>query len=233
MKATVSNGLLTYRGPSAIDGLPIQSIMTGIHKPSKNPKTGPMIQQYIITVDIRPSEAVKTGADVSICGSCVHRPLNATVNGEIPCYITTWQAPNRIFDTEYPTADSLAGVRDASVRLGAYGEPTALPFELNARYIEGRKHTGYTHRWRETDQRYKNLLMASVDSPQEQAEASKAGWRTFRVRKSTDALLPGEIACPASKESGRRTTCDKCLLCNGTTTKAKNIAIIEHGSGRK
>ena len=75
--------------------------------------------------------------------------------------------------------------------------------------------------------------MASVDNLAERLEAEQAGWRTFRVLRSEEELLPGEIRCPASAEAGRLTTCDRCLLCDGTSHKhghnANSIAITVHG----
>jgi hypothetical protein len=229
MKAKTSNGVTTYRGPSDIDGRPIMAILTGTNRPSQNRKTADMLQLWIMPTDSKPTEAIKNGDDVSVCGTCPHRPSLAKATGAKECYVNVGQAPNGIYGTSYPTADNLDGVRQAPVRLGAWGEPAAIPYEFNERLIGNRRHTGYTHRWREANPLYKNLLMASVDSPQEQAEASAKGFRTFRVRKdATVPVLPGEIVCPASEEGGRRTTCAQCLLCNGTTTKAKNIVIIEH-----
>ena len=70
--------------------------------------------------------------------------------------------------------------------------------------------------------------MASVDSIEEQIEAQGMGWRTFRVRKAADALMPGEIQCPASKWGGMKTNCAKCLLCSGTSLDAKNVSEVEH-----
>ena len=43
-----------------------------------------------------------------------------------------------------------------------------------------------------------------------------------------------EILCPASEEAGKKTSCIKCGLCAGTTTKSKkSIAIVAHGNGSK
>lgn len=173
----------------------------------------------------RPSEAVKSGADVSVCGDCAHRPSVARERGVKECYVQTGRAPNMIYATDYPDVEPVS--RGVPVRLGAWGEPTSIPYETTLAIAPG-QHTGYTHRWRVCDQRYRELLMASVDSEEEQAEAVAMGWRTFRVRRATDALLPGEITCPASKEAGHVTNCAKCLLCAGTSRQAKNIAIIAH-----
>ena len=70
-----------WRGNSPIDNEPIVLIATGLSrsqsKQSKNRKTGPMVQTHILRQDMRPIEAVNTGADVSICGDCPLRQFNA------------------------------------------------------------------------------------------------------------------------------------------------------------
>jgi hypothetical protein len=93
-------------------------------------------------------------------------------------------------------------------------------------------HTGYTHAWRNRAD-LASLLMASADTVQDQIDASTSGWRTFRVRTAEETLAPREIACPASEESGKRTSCDSCGLCDGARTddRRANIAIIVHGIG--
>jgi hypothetical protein len=77
------------------------------------------------------------------------------------------------------------------------------------------------------------MLMASADSAQDQQDATAQGWRTFRVRTADDTLEQREIACPASDEAGKRTSCDSCGLCDGARTEDRraNIAIIVHGIG--
>jgi hypothetical protein len=48
------------------------------------------------------------------------------------------------------------------------------------------------------------------------------------------AVVKGkEILCPASKEAGYKTSCDKCGLCAGASIAAKSIAIVAHGNGAK
>jgi len=75
--------------------------------------------------------------------------------------------------------------------------------------------------------------MASVDSTEEYRMAKLAGWRTFRVRTNAESLMACEIACPASDEAGKKTTCERCGLCNGTRRNdaRKDIAILVHGTG--
>jgi hypothetical protein len=76
--------------------------------------------------------------------------------------------------------------------------------------------------------------MASVDSEQEARAAQAAGWRTFRVKVSTDPKLEREVTCPASKEAGQRTTCEDCRACGGLSAKARaGIVINAHGATAK
>ena len=73
--------------------------------------------------------------------------------------------------------------------------------------------------------------MASADSADDRMLAIAKGYRTFRVRTESEALLPGEFICPASEEAGKRLTCDTCGACNGgVDSKKASPAIIVHGS---
>jgi RecJ-like exonuclease len=80
----------------------------------------------------------------------------------------------------------------------------------------------------------RDLCMASCDNEFEQAIAKAQGWRTFRVMRQGDRMLPREIVCPASKEAGAKTTCALCKACGGNGAKAKaDIAIVAHGAAGK
>ncbi len=76
--------------------------------------------------------------------------------------------------------------------------------------------------------------MASVDSiigyDKEYNKARALGWRTFRIRESAEnPVMEDEFICPASKEAGVLTNCQKCNLCNGLQrANAKNPVIIHH-----
>lgn len=237
---TQSNGWQVYTGPSDIDGRPIRAVMTGTRTPSKNSKTGPQRQLFILPDSGEsPSQAVKSGNDESVCGTCKRRPIlvaqaleKATTKKERaavpkPCYVRVFQSVNAVGRTSYPTTYE-GPAPTTSLRLGAWAEPTALPYETVAALVGPTGHTGYTHRWRECDQRFREILMASVDTLEERREARAMGWRCFRTRKSHEAVQRGEIVCPASKEAGQRTTCDQCKLCAGASHKAKDVVIIEH-----
>jgi hypothetical protein len=234
-------GAVLYDGPSLLDGAPIVVIATGVTgKKSANSKTGGMVQTYIIRSDVHPVEAVRNGDDGSVCGAgddaCPLRPSVAG-KGEAQCYVNKGFGPQSVYRAHsrgaYPTATP-ADVLDAAdgrpIRFGTYGDPAAAPAEVwQALAAPGR--TGYTHQWRNADV-LQSLVMASVGTEAEARQAQADGWRTFRVRGPQEPLMPNEIACPASAESGRKTQCESCGLCNGKTSASdarKNIAIIDHG----
>jgi len=221
------NGSTIYNGPSEINGQEIKATITGTTTKSANTKTGDMAQLWLMFAGERPTDAAKSGSDESVCGQCPHRPMLAKTTGKAPCYVNLGQAPNGVFKASYPDGTPTI---NKPLRLGAYGEPTSVPIQIIREAVESAQgHTGYTHQWRNPKfDEFKTLCMASVDSEEEQIEAESQGWRTFRVRKPSEALMPGEINCPASKESGYRTNCANCQLCSGTTRQAKNISIIEH-----
>jgi uncharacterized low-complexity protein len=194
---------------------------------SNNRKTGNMIQVWILRSDVDPVTAIKQGSDRRICGDC---PARGTY-----CYVNVGQAPNAVFRayvngsySKLELADYGSVFSGRAVRLGAYGDPAFIP----QRVIEGivahaSNWTGYTHQWRKAPW-LSHYVMASVDSIAEKIDATKWGWRTFRV-SATDEGTVGEIMCPASQG---KTTCADCCLCNGVhgADKRKSIFIPVHGS---
>lgn len=124
-------------------------------------------------------------------------------------------------------------LRGKVLRFGAYGDPVAVPLTMWKRIISAlriQQWVGYTHQWKDPKfQSYQQYLMASCDSESDREEAKSKGWRTFRVRSATGAVMLGEFICPASPEGGVRTNCQFCVLCNGLTTRAKDPVIIAHG----
>jgi hypothetical protein len=233
--------VIVYRGPSRFDGAPIVAIVTGLRRPSNNPKTGRMAQLWILRSDMSPLEAIDKRADYSVCADC---RLRGTGSKDRSCYVSMKNAPLAVYRAfkrgMYPTVDPSIVAEylrsaDLSIRFGAYGEPTALPRWILDDLAEGTTYTGYTHQWNSSGiAAYRHLLMASVDSTSEAVQAASLGWRTFRTRTAESPLLPREIACPASDEMGHRTTCAECALCDGARAgdRRKQIAIVVHGSGK-
>ena len=240
----MSNGIEIWRGASELDGSPIMLIATGLKASSRNAKTGNMIQTWILRADMSPIEAVKTGADSAICGDCRHRggEVDGVHGVKRACYVTVWQAPRSVFESHgrgiYPVtaiADSALLFAGRSVRLGAYGDPAAVPLAVWDSVLGSvGAITGYTHAWRNCDSGFARYCMASADTALEKLEAEIKGYRVFRVKLASDPRLPGEVSCPASKEAGQKTNCAACKACGGLFAKAKaGIVIDAHGAGTK
>lgn len=223
---------LLYKGPSELDGKKIIVLATGIENPSSNAKTGAMIQTYILRDDILPSEAVKLREDVSICGDCVHR--GATPK-ERSCYVVPFMGPNGVWRAykNSPTPiitdlEDLGWLED--IRLGAYGDPAAVPIDVWERLTKkANGFTGYTHQWKNCDPKLKKFCMASVDSNAEHLLATSAGWRTFRVKRAAEPLTTNETICPATI-TNNKAQCKTCLACAGTSRQQNNIAVDVHGA---
>ena len=124
------SAIVVYRGPSAIDGSPIVAILSGLVEPSDNSKTGPMAQLWILPADVAPHEAQRTGEDRSVCGACPMRPSIAP-KGSPRCYVKTFQGPLSTWKANHAEPVDLAGavaaLRGKALRLGAYGDPAAIP----------------------------------------------------------------------------------------------------------
>lgn len=235
-------GYIAYEGPSLIDGAPIVVIVNKLDG-SDNAKTGAIVQSFIIRADVAPTDALKNGADESICGDCPHRPLLAKQNGQAPCYVNVGRSVRSVYEAyrrgRYTKADPATIARALAgkiVRLGTYGDPAAAPVTMWAqitRYAAGRR--GYTHQWQRPDfdaAAWAPLVMASADTIDEAARANLLGMRVFRVSIGLD-VQAGEASCPASAEAGRRATCAKCTLCSGTSIQARDIVIADHAAGHK
>lgn len=228
-------GYVIYDGPSILDGQRIIVVVTGLLA-SRNTKTGKMVQTYIIRPDMHPMEAVRTGADASICGDCVHRG-DGTGKGR-SCYVTLIHGPANVYRSYlrgvYPaaTAAEVAEiVAGRMVRLGTYGDPAAAPLALWQTLVaKAAGFTGYTHQWKRIDPAWSRLVMASADSQTDAKEAWLRGYRTFRVGAAP--MAGREVNCPASEEAGKRTQCIDCRLCMGTTSRSPvSIQIAPHGAG--
>lgn len=242
--AKQARNAIIYRGPSLIDGKPIIAVAT---LSGANRKTGRMVQTYILRSDIEPMAANKSGEDYSICGSCPFRgtpttdPNRKLAEGR-KCYVVMAQGVRVVWDAVcrnvYPDVaghDAIAALGAGHmVRLGTYGDPSAVPsYVWESLISRASGHTAYSHQaniaW--ADFR-RDLMMQSVDSLAEAELAWLLGRRTFRVVSKVSDIVKGrEILCPASAEAGKKTTCSNCGLCGGTSIKAKSIAIPAHGNG--
>lgn len=242
-------GFIVYEGPSEIDGKPIVVVLNKINAPSENEKTGALVQSFILRADVPPVEALKTGDDESVCGSCPHRPLLVAMMARIgitmpPCYVRVWQSVRSVWDAyrrgryvrvtdRRQLADALRG---RILRLGTYGDPAAAPVGLWRELCAmAAGHRGYTHQWQRDDfdhLAWAPLVMASADTIDQAALANLYGMRAFRVSVGVDKQ-PMETTCPASAEGHRRSNCERCGLCAGTSVQARDIVIADHASGHK
>ena len=229
--------IVFYKGPSLLTGAPIVAILTGLRRAARNTKTGNMLQTYILRSDMTPNEAIVSGGDDAICGDCSLRSATGAIGRA--CYVNWWQAPSRVHHALYrhegvtsPEAGKLA--RGRYVRVGTYGDPAAIPFIIWRDLLEHVSGwTGYTHQWRTCDRAFRGILMASVDTPAEQLEAVRRGWRTFRARAEHEQVGVGEVRCPASSEMGHALTCRECEMCRGGAVLRPNVTIIAHGPRAK
>lgn len=188
---------------------------------TSNRKTGSMVQIWILNKHMNPAEAVKTGNDSTVCGSCKHRGTS--------CYVNVGFAPNNIFKAykqgKYKPAKPKHLLAE-DVRFGAYGDPAFIPLSLiHAISVYANSYTGYTHQWEHCHPDYKNYLMASVDTLDEMKKAQSMGWSTFRVLADDDEPELFESRCPSDV-----ITCKQCKKCDG---KSGNIYIPVHGPKHK
>lgn len=226
---------IIYNGPSQIDGKPIVVIAT---YSNRNRKTGRVLQTYILSRDINPLEASKTGADYSICGDCPMRGEVTTdpkrkIAKKRRCYVNlgqgvliVWRAFQRgVYPNAMHSEDRKALGHGRVVRVGTYGDPAAAPdYVWDQLIAEAQTWMAYTHQkpWRP------DIAMQSADDYHEAALHWAAGRRTFRVVADLgDIDHANEALCPASKEAGARVQCAACKLCRGSAA-AKSIAIVEH-----
>jgi hypothetical protein len=224
-------GYIVYEGPSVLDGAPIVMVLT---LSTNNRKTGDMLQTWIIRSDVSPLAASQQKLDSSICGNCPHK---WSVGGA--CYVNLGQAPMAIYNAyqrgAYPhlpaDTETLQEIfHNRRVRLGAYGDPAAVPVTVLrtlTTYAAG--YTGYTHQMRHKnfDPAVLQYCMASTETlkTSQQAWADKA--RTFRIVRDISQLQPGEIECLSDAKG---IPCSECLLCDGKQAGKPNIAIVVHGS---
>lgn len=256
-KAARPSGFVLYEGPSLYDGAPVVVIAT---RSSRNKKTGPMLQTWILRADVDPLAASRTGADFSICGACPHRgtanpgKTSGTADGR-GCYVQIGQAPASVWRTykagKYPRALIYGGLffppgiaatggpcigNGETVRIGAYGDPAAVPRIVWDRLIKfARGWTGYSHgHLIPGAAALPDLCMVSADTEADARAAWSRGFRTFRIVPAVADVIKGaEVICPATAEGGNRATCADCRLCRGAVAGGRSVAVVAHGAGKK
>lgn len=219
-------GYVLYQGPSVLDGQPIVAIAT-MH--TKNEKTGNMVQCWILRADMSPQTASKGQFDISVCGHC---PQRRSLGGA--CYVTLMHGPSAVYRSwkrgNYSADWDSSTFANLMIRLGAYGDPAAVPFEVWERVmLRAAGGTGYTHQLRHPafDARLLDYVMVSADTPRQAMQLHARGIRTFRVKTADGTRLPGEVEC---LNSTKGLTCAACGLCSGAKKLAPSVVIDVHGS---
>jgi len=214
-----------WKGNSLLNGETIILALTGVFTPSGNRKTGPMIQSYILKYGIKPTHDRKSGA-FAICGNC---PLKEA------CYVGSHYL-DTVYDGSYRSVDRLpkAYLRGKPLRLGAYGDPAAIPTDVWKKLLNWTNgFTGYTHQWKSCDIELSNYCLASVESKEEMEEAWALGWKTYRVGLPTESPVENEMFCP-HYNSEPTIQCLQCQLCSGLgLTSKKGIFVYVHGHNGK
>ena len=124
--------------------------------------------------------------------------------------------------------------KDTYVRFGTYGEPSLLPsYMVESMSLLSSSWTGYTHQWQKPfAKEYGKYFMASTHNEEESNQATEVGYRSFIATENhVYSFLSAKdaVGCPASKEMGFKSSCDKCGLCSGTQGKGKkNVKILIH-----
>lgn len=224
-----SNGFVIYEGPSMFDGKPIVVVVTGTRTPTSNPKTGLMLQTWIVRSDVHPTEALHNGDDVSVCLNCSARPKKGVKR---LCYVpimgvnSVWQEYKM---GNYGTMPNYS--LGLSARIGSYGDPSAVPIAVWKELMTNVPFaTGYTRQWKNPKfQDFKKFCQASCYNLAEYNEAIALGWKAFVVRGLGDPVPMGAIQCPAVADP-YIVNCANCKMCNGNTT---NISVEVHGNGKK
>ena len=230
-------GLILYRGESMIGGGDIVCVAT---LKTNNRKTGAMVQVWILPDSgLSPLRAVQSGENSAACGTC---PLQGTYDGarivNRVCYVNLGQAPDAVHRGLqrgiYPVFDTQSHahlLRGRKIRLGAYGDPAALPDALLRYLVETSSGwTGYSHQlfWLAPERAsyLASFLMVSCHNPAQHKETLRRGWRPFTAIRKDEAPPAESIECPAYT---RGVSCDRCGLCRGTTSKARPVYVVAHG----
>lgn len=230
---------ILYHGPAA---KPYRGTVTAVvFQSNDNPKTGKCIALAILPGDgVDAMSARSEGRDIACCGSCTLRSIASGGNGG--CYVSPLALMGYAGSAEsaWKQSDPYAMPDDVPLlplRLGAYGDPAAIPADAFRRLISWHDGLagsvwGYTHGWRHSNaQHLRMACMASVETPEQQAQAVAKGWRVYRIIPGLDALQGSGLSLC---ESDTGTACVDCGACSGSSARNDNgRAIVVHGASRK
>jgi hypothetical protein len=236
--SAAQTGLVLYCGKSMLSEQRIVAIATLY---SANAKTGDMAQLWILPAEISPLAALKQNHNSGVCGRCALQGVYDPKRGKMVdrvCYVNIGQAPLAIWQAyrrgRYPTYNPRRHanlIRGRRVRLGASGDPAALPIRVLRDLVAlSSGHARYTHQAFTIDRRRADLVaefcMISCETATQHVEAIKRGWRPFTVIRADQQPPAGSIQCPFYSHGVQ---CGSCLLCGGTSRRAKPVYVIAHG----
>ena len=136
--SNIPNGVVLWKGRSSLAHQQVLVVLTGLSRKSANPKTGNMLQAWVLVENTSPISAIHSGADRAICGNC---PLRGSIqsgrNRNRACYVNVGQAPQSIWNAyqrgsypRYSRQKHAHLVQGRAIRFGAYGDPTAIPIAV-------------------------------------------------------------------------------------------------------
>ena len=190
-------------------------------------------QLWVLPADRHPMDAIKDDGAAAVCGDC---PIKTAcyVGKQVVSQVWKHSRSNPVTPLHELWRD---GTEAWLLRLGAWGDPAAIPFSLvedlsiHAKESGIRRRTGYTHQWRTADERFRALVMASVEGTAMSPQAWDLGYRTFAAVPDTGEVdTDGHFECPATSMRANRLTCERCGLCNGTESGAKSVWIRLHNN---
>ena len=249
------NGYIIFHGSNYV------CIATNVYQESKNPKTGNMVQVYIISSEMAPSEAIKQGRDSVVCFDCKHRGTRDPQTGKMSgrtCYVNPMNL-NQVYKTykkgNYPIIikdknllkqlkgnDGDVGMylkngnwdvfSDKYVRFGAYGEPVKIPFPILEKMAQScQGFTSYTHQWSKGV--FQGYKEYCMASVDTAEEYEKAKSLGWRTFRVSPSWYNKAANEEACQFSVDGTQCVNCLKCSGKTSNDKDIYVAVHGSGNK
>jgi hypothetical protein len=237
---------ICYSGPSALDSAPILAVLTGVKRRSANTKCD-LAQLWVLPATVEPHIARRTGADASVCGQCPLRPLERAKRraaglsvADHGCYCRAHEAPLSVaraakrgsyHSTDLETASRALWASGRGLRLGAYGDPAALPPWVveslaSAARSAGQGWTGYTHHRQTYPNRsawLKPYAMASCGDAVAVASAELDAWPSFATVSGEEPHWPlwtqqRVLACPAANGA---VSCSGCMACGGNNGRGK------------
>lgn len=209
--------------------MPGRKIVLIAKRNDNNKKTGMMIQLAILDIDIDQKKNDGTEPNGQGCSKSQCSAFDGCYVAAFHFHIIRMQQALELYKSgklpkiSWKQFKKLIKKSKTPIRIGEYGDPTALPFELVKELTDIAEHTGYTHQWRTCDQRFSQLLFASVENQADADLAESMGWKYFAV--NLEPVKGKSISCPAES---KKTQCSRCLICSGNKSKY-HVVIKAHG----